>query len=166
MRSEQRGQIRIASAEQVVGRDLAGHSGEKVGDLDPWVGSRIHLTESDESTSIREADDFQRRRGQDLLEPSHAPLSQRGLLVMDDCDRMQSTTPMEHAANEGGNQRFQDGLQDPIREQPGASGISFLPSVAQLVEDSSDPTGTVQIPKHLDLIEERIDRGMHSAAAV
>ena len=166
VRSEQRGQIRIASAEEFVGRDLAGHSGEQVGDLDPWVGSRIHLTESDEVTLSREADQFERRRGQDLLESSHPPLGQRGLLVVDDRDRMQSTTPMEHGASEGGNQRFQHGLQDVILKQPGASGIGFLPSVAQLVEDCPDPTATVQGPEHLDLTEERVDRGTHSAAAV
>ncbi|WP_171074268.1 hypothetical protein [Nonomuraea basaltis] len=35
VRSQQRGQTRIASAEEIVGHDLPGHSGEQIGDLDP-----------------------------------------------------------------------------------------------------------------------------------
>jgi hypothetical protein len=38
VRSQQRGQTRIAPAEQLVGRDLPRHSGEQVGDLDARVG--------------------------------------------------------------------------------------------------------------------------------
>ncbi len=117
-------------------------------------------------TSSGKANLFKRRRGQDLLEVSYPPLSQRGLLVVDDRDRMQSAAPMEDRIGEGRNQRLQYGLQDLILEQPGSCGIGLLPSVAQLVKDSSHPTATVEALQDLDLTEERVDRVTHSAAAI
>jgi hypothetical protein len=104
-------------AEEFVGRNLAGRSGEQVDDLHPWIGSRIHLTKPYEATSSRQADHLERRRGKDLLEPQHPPLGQGGLLVVDNRGLMESTTPMQQGASEGGDQRFQDGLQYSILER-------------------------------------------------
>jgi hypothetical protein len=111
-------------------------------------------------------DFFQRRRRQGLLDASHSPLGKGGLFVVDDGDRLLASGPVEHAADESGNQWLKHRLHDVIVQQPGPSLVRVRPRIVQFLQRANGRGGTVELAQLLDLGEERIDGWPEPTSAI